>query len=54
MALVQMFGHISGGHFNPAVSIGVASIGLITPIRAIMYTIAQTTGGILGGLILKG
>lgn len=54
MALVQMFGHISGGHFNPAVSFGLAAVGIVTPVRAIIYTIAQSVGAILGGLILKG
>ena len=54
MALIQMFGHISGGHFNPAVSFGLAAVGIITPIRAVIYTISQSTGAILGGLILKG
>lgn len=54
MALIQMFGPISGGNFNPAVSIGLAAVGIITPVRAVIYTIAQTAGAILGGLILKG
>ncbi|KAK3088627.1 hypothetical protein FSP39_021464 [Pinctada imbricata] len=54
MSLIQMFGHVSGGHFNPAVSIGLAVIAGITPIRAAAYTLAQIAGAIIGGLILKG
>ncbi|XP_071142861.1 aquaporin AQPAn.G-like isoform X3 [Mytilus edulis] len=54
MALIQMFGHISGGNFNPAVSFGLAASGIITPVRAVLYTVAQSVGAVLGGLILKG
>ncbi|XP_069106459.1 aquaporin-1-like [Argopecten irradians] len=54
MALIQMFGHVSGGHFNPSVSVGLAVGNIITPVRAILYTVAQTAGAIVGGFILKG
>ncbi|OWF45172.1 Aquaporin-1 [Mizuhopecten yessoensis] len=54
MAMIQMFGHVSGGHFNPAVSVGMAVGNIITPVRALMYTLAQTGGAIIGGFILKG
>lgn len=54
MALIQMFGHISGGHFNPAVSLGLLASFQITIFRALFYTIAQTIGAIVGGMILKG
>ncbi|XP_060576036.1 aquaporin-4-like [Ruditapes philippinarum] len=51
---IQMFGHVSGGHMNPAVSIAMAVAMEITPSRALLYTIAQCAGGILGSLLLKG
>ncbi|XP_033727444.1 aquaporin-1-like [Pecten maximus] len=54
MALIQIFGHVSGGHFNPSVSVGMAVGNIITPVRAIMYTLSQTGGAIIGGFILKG
>jgi glycerol uptake facilitator-like aquaporin len=38
----------SGGLFNPAVSWGLALVGAITPIRAVVLTVAQILGGITG------
>jgi glycerol uptake facilitator-like aquaporin len=54
MALIQMFGHVSGGHFNPAVSWGLFVSFQITIFRALFYTVAQTVGAIVGAMILKG
>ena len=34
-------GHVSGGHFNPAVTIGLVVGGRFEPIKAIGYIIAQ-------------
>ena len=51
---IQMVGHVSGGHMNPAVSIAMAVVFNISPLRAILYVIAQCGGGILGSLLLKG
>ena len=52
--LIQMFGHVSGGHMNPAVSIAMAAALKISPVRALLYTAAQCVGAIFGSLILKG
>ena len=52
--LVGMFGPISGGHFNPAVSLGVCLAGHITPLLTGLYVISQLTGGILGAAITLG
>jgi len=46
--LAQIFGPISGGHFNPAVTFAVLVKGEITIIKAILYTAAQIVGGITG------
>lgn len=54
MAMVQMVGHISGGHINPAVSIAMAIVFNISPLRAFFYIIAQCLGAIAGAFFLKG
>jgi aquaporin Z len=46
------FGHISGAHFNPAVTLGLA-LGRRFPVRDVLaYWIAQVAGGIVGAAIL--
>jgi len=51
---VQMFGHVSGGHMNPAVTMAMAAMLAISPSRALLYIIAQCTGAVAGSFILKG
>jgi aquaporin Z len=46
------FGHISGGHFNPAVSFGVFAAGRMTSMDMITYWVAQLLGGIVAGGVL--
>jgi aquaporin Z len=46
-------GHVSGGHFNPVVTLGVAAAGRMDSANAIPYMIAQVAGGILGLLMLR-
>ena len=43
--LIVMFGVVSGGHFNPAVTLAAAAIKRITPIDALIYILAQLSGG---------
>lgn len=45
-------GHISGGHFNPAVSVGLAMGGRFAWAELPGYVIAQVLGAIVGGGIL--
>ena len=45
-------GHISGGHFNPAVSIGAAAAGRMRWADVVPYVIAQILGGLLATLAL--
>jgi aquaporin Z len=45
-------GHISGGHFNPAVSLGVAAAGRMPWKDVLPYIAAQIVGGILATFIL--
>ena len=41
------FGHVSGGHFNPAVSVGLATSGRFEWRELPMYVVAQCLGAIL-------
>ncbi|CAD7082560.1 unnamed protein product [Hermetia illucens] len=50
---VVVAGQISGGHVNPAVTIGLLVIGRITFIRAICYVIVQFCGAIFATFILS-
>lgn len=45
--------HISGGHLNPAVTLGLAVGGYITVLRSVLYVIAQLIGSTLACLLLK-
>ena len=46
--MVTALGHISGGHFNPAVTIGMLVTGRISVGEAIPYIVAQLAGAVLG------
>ena len=50
---VQALGHVSGGHFNPAVTCAMLLARNVSVVRALLYIIAQIIGGTLGSGILK-
>jgi aquaporin Z len=50
--MVAALGHISGGHFNPAVTISMLATGEVSVTRAASYIGAQLLGGIAGAGIL--
>jgi len=50
--LVSSFGAVSGGHFNPAVTLGLWIAGKIDPVRGLAYMAAQLLGGAAAGLAL--
>ncbi|XP_046405745.1 aquaporin AQPAe.a-like [Ischnura elegans] len=52
-AMVQVTGHVSGGHINPAVTVGLLVSGQVTLLRAILYILAQCVGALAGAGILK-
>ena len=52
--LIITFGAVSGGHFNPAVTIAAAALRRIDPVDAVVYILAQLSGGVLGALLCKG
>jgi len=47
------YGHISGTHINPAVTLGVWAAGKIDTARALSYIVFQIVGGIVGALALR-
>jgi arsenate reductase len=49
-AIILMFGPVSGGHFNPVVSLVDANFGGITWRDALAYIPAQAAGCVLGAL----
>lgn len=50
--MVAALGHISGGHFNPAVTISMLATGEIGITRAITYVVAQLLGAMAGAGVL--
>lgn len=53
IAIIYTFGHYSGAHVNPAVTLGLLIGGKVKLDRAIYYWIAQIAGGIVAGLVLR-
>jgi MIP family channel proteins len=51
--LIVMFGVVSGGHFNPAVTLAALAIRRIRPLDGVIYMLAQLSGGVLGALLAK-
>jgi len=52
--LIVMFGVVSGGHFNPAVTLAAMVIKRISAVDGVIYMLAQLSGGVLGALLCKG
>lgn len=50
--MVAAAGHVSGGHFNPAVTAAFAATGRLPVGTAIAYVLAQLIGASIGGLLL--
>uniref|UniRef100_A0A0B7ARK2 Aquaporin n=1 Tax=Arion vulgaris TaxID=1028688 RepID=A0A0B7ARK2_9EUPU len=51
--IIWLFGHISGAHVNPCVSIGFMVTGHVSVLKAGIYVVAQVIGGIIGAGLLK-
>lgn len=52
LTMAYAVGHISGGHFNPAVTLGLVAGGRFSAKDAIPYIVAQVIGGIAGAAVL--
>jgi MIP family channel proteins len=53
MAFAFAYGSVSGGHFNPSVTVGVLATGAMGVSEAIGYIVSQLIGGVAGALMLR-
>jgi glycerol uptake facilitator-like aquaporin len=53
-AIILMFGPVSGGHFNPVVSLADATLGGLSRRDALAYVPAQAAGCTLGAVVANG
>src|SRR5258707_1084774 len=51
--MVSALGHISGGHFNPAVTIGFWVTKRVNTVDTVLYWAAQLAGAIAAAFLLK-
>jgi aquaporin TIP len=51
--MVSAFAHISGGHFNPAITFGFLLTRRISVLLGVVYWIVQLGGAVLAALLLK-
>jgi aquaporin Z len=52
LTMAYAVGHISGGHFNPAVSVGLVVAGRFEAGKLLPYVVAQVLGGVAAGAVL--
>jgi aquaporin Z len=52
MVMVYAGGHVSGAHYNPAVTVGVTLRGRCSPADAVGYIIAQVVGAIAAAIVV--
>lgn len=48
---IYVFGHVSGGHINPAVTAAFLALRRIDPFSAAVYVVSQLAGGIVAALL---
>src|SRR5215216_1549295 len=51
--MVSAVGHISGGHFNPAITFGFMLTRRISVLLGLVYWVVQFAGGVLAALLLR-
>ena len=52
LSMAYAVGHISGGHFNPAVTIGLWAGGRLPVANVLPYVVAQLVGAVVGAAVL--
>jgi aquaporin Z len=52
LTMAYAVGHVSGGHFNPAVTLGLFSAGRFKGGDVVPYIVAQVLGAIVGAAVL--
>jgi aquaporin Z len=52
LTMAYALGHVSGAHFNPAVSVGLWAAGRFPAARLLPYIVAQVAGGLAGAGVL--
>ncbi|MFN8529476.1 MAG: aquaporin [Anaerolineae bacterium] len=53
VAIIYAYGHISGAHFNPAVTAGLLVGGKIEVVKALVYWVMQFIGAIIAALVVQ-
>ena len=51
--MASAVGHISGGHFNPAITLGFLITRRLAPVLALVYWLAQAGAAVLAALLLR-
>jgi len=51
-AAIFIAGHISGGHYNPAVTVAAVADKRLDPVHGVAYIVAQLVGGIAAALVV--
>ena len=52
LTMAYAVGHVSGAHFNPAVTVGLCTARRILPREVVPYVVAQVAGAIVGAGVL--
>jgi aquaporin Z len=50
-AMIYMGGHVSGAHYNPAVTAGMCAAGHLSTCRAASYIVSQSVGAVCAVLV---
>ena len=53
MVMIFAGGHVSGGHFNPAVAVGISVMGLAAWANIWIYLVANLAGGAVAAVVFK-